>query len=200
MHGNKKEKVIYQNKAEITFNAENHEYFIEGNRKPSVSEIMRGMSDTYYSEISHRTLENASKRGTEVHKAIELFEKQNIRPDKDLKRYILNYRVAKKIHQFEVINNELILSSDEYAGTLDMLAFIENELVLIDLKVTSKINWDLIEVQLAGYMKLCEYNQIPVTKAYVLHLTEKGFKFKEVKPNYPLFEELLKNTKEKEKG
>ncbi len=187
MHYYEPKKSIYQNKTEIIFDENTHTYFNQGKVLPSVSEIMRGLSETHYANIPPQVLEKAAKRGTKVHKAIELYELHGTTPEKEIKPYLLRYKVAKKLNGFEPVSLELMLSNDRFCGMLDCIAKLDDKQIIIDFKNTAKINTDLLEVQMAGYLELCEFNEIPIDEIYVLHITKSSHKFELVRPNKALW-------------
>lgn len=178
----------------VEFIEESHIYVYEGVMIPSVSAIMNPMSLQKYATISKARLQNAAFRGTKVHKAVEVFEKYGLAThDKEIKPYLMAYRIAKKLHNFEVLDNEKRLTNGRYAGTLDMIAKLDGKLVIIDLKATSVINYDLLEVQLAAYYELCQFNNIKIDETYVLHLKPGSFKFLKIEPNFLMWTHLLEH-------
>lgn len=175
---------------QITFIEETHQYYVNGKQLPSVSEIMSVMSKEYYADINPTVLANAAKRGTKVHEAIEVYEKFGLETeDIEIYPYLRSYKVAKQLEKFEVFENELRLHNGEFAGTLDMLAIL-NGTVIVDLKATSKINTELLEVQLAGYQELAIANGYDIRQVYVLHLKKDGYKFKIITPNDIMWQEM----------
>lgn len=172
----------------IEFNPTEHQYRVEGKILPSVSEIMRGMSENYYANIHPQILHDAADRGTRVHKAIEMYEKFGIEPDDDTWVYFDRYIKAKKKYPFQVITTELILTNYEYCGMLDQIIVKNNELAINDIKVTSKRNIELLEVQLAAYEELALYNDFNVKRCYVTHLTKTSGVVREIKPNRELWQ------------
>lgn len=191
MFREKLKSIIRENK--IQFEEVEHTYTVEGRVMPSVTQIMEDVSKHYYdNEFAQRALKSASERGKEVHRMIELYEEQGIEPEKDYKYYpyLLQYKKAKKIEGFEILVNELMLANDYMAGTIDALGVLDGKLVIIDFKITSKINVDLLELQLQGYKELCAYYGLDIEECFVLHLTKNSYKFKKIKTNYYLWEDV----------
>jgi hypothetical protein len=185
---------LSQSQYEVEFIESSHTYVYEGIIIPSVSSVMSSLSTEKYKNISRERLNNAADRGTRVHKAVENYEKygKNI-DDLEIKPYLLAYKIAKKLHRFTVMDTERQLTNGRYAGTLDMIAVHEGKLIIIDLKATSTINYDLLEVQLAAYYELCHANNISVQDTWVLHLKPGKFKFEPITPNQPLWIHLLEH-------
>ena len=190
MSKSEQEKIISANHNEIIFDEFNHTYTLNGVILPSVTQVMKRLSKEYYTDINQAVIEKAGKRGTKVHQAIELYETMGVY-DEQVKDYVLQYLRAKSAYKFTPIKQELMLTNGIYCGTVDMIANMNDKLVLIDLKATSKINDILVEVQLAGYKQLLSDNGIEVEDCYVLHLTNKSAKLKKIRPNETLWKELL---------
>ena len=187
-------EIIDKNQNEIEFIESTHEYFVDGRRLPSVSEIMKPLSEQTYLDINPRVLANAAKRGTAVHMAVEMLEMLGVySPDEEIRQIVQNYKVAKKLKKFEPIYQEIRLTNREFCGTLDMIAEMDGKIVIIDLKNTSKINHDLLAVQLQAYRELCEFNGIEIQGLYCLQLKKDGYKFVEVRGNEFLWNDLKKD-------
>ena len=199
MPNKEQEKSIRKNNTEIDFEPITHTYSVKGRRLPSVSEIMRPLTDAYYSTIPHAVLDNASNRGTRVHEAIEMYDVLGVEAnDKEIKPYLLGYKMAKNVEKFYSIQNEIMLTNGEYCGTLDIIGQLGKDLVIIDLKATSKINYELIEVQLAGYLELAKANGYQIEKTYVCHVKPSSYKFVEIDPNVELWEQLKQDWSNRE--
>ena len=141
MYETNNKKKLPKSKYQVEFLEESHTYIYEGVIIPSVSEVMNPLSEKKYATISKARLENAADRGTRVHKAVEEFEKTGKQTDDlEIRPYLMAYRIAKKLHKFEVFDNEKRLTKGKYAGTLDMIAKLDGKLIIIDLKATSVIN------------------------------------------------------------
>jgi len=183
-------EIVVTNPAEIEFIEDSHTYIVDGLILPSVSEIMRTVAMKYYANIEKAVLDKAADRGKRVHSSVELFEKIGVLPDDEIRPYLTQYKIAKKLKGFEPTWIEERLTNGAYCGTLDMIARYRGQPVIIDLKATSKINTELLEVQLAAYLELARYNGFDITECYCLHLKKDGFKFVEVLPNVPMWEQL----------
>lgn len=193
MPKSEQEKIISPNNHEIKFDEVSHAYTFNGVALPSVTQIMKRLSQEYYTDINPQVIINAGKRGTKVHQAIELYETMGVYDD-EVKDYVLQYLRVKNAYKFTPLKQELMLTNGIYCGTVDMIATLNDKLVLIDLKATSKINDILVEVQLAGYKQLLSDNHIDIEDCYVLHITNKSGKLKKITPNEILWKELLDET------
>ena len=177
---------------EIEFIEESHTYLVDGMIVPSVTQIMKPLSDQYYGATSPEVLQNAARRGTEVHKAIYDLEQTGMAQEGNASPYVQNYLVAKKLKGFKPLMQEFQLTDGVFCGTLDMLAELNGQQVIIDLKCTSQLNKELAEVQLAGYQELCEKNGIGVDATYILHLKRDTYKLYKIYPNIQKWTELKK--------
>lgn len=173
----------------IEFLEEEHIYLYDGVIVPSVSAIMQPLSQHYYKEINQEILKMACDRGSAVHLATEMIDSNQEYEIKDTwAGYVLNYKKFLAIKQPKIIDIELRLGNEDYAGTLDRIYEIDGETWLVDIKTSAKINDKLVSVQLAGYKKLLDKK---VDKYGVLHLTKTGYKLVEIEPNEKIFNSLL---------
>lgn len=190
----------------IDFVKETHEYFVNGVRLPSVSEIMAPLSSSYYSKVNSQVLEQARIRGTLSHEAIDDYLLFGVtKPGyedviKEFKRFLEREKMT-------ILANEMRLTNGEYCGTVDLIGIDEsNKVHLIDIKFTYKINKPLVSVQLSAYLQLCDYNHLGVWQTDVLHFSrdKEGhlmpYDFKPVRPNHKKWEELLNEQKNKSGG
>lgn len=174
----------------LEFIESSHTYLYNGVIIPSVTQIMRQVSMDHYQGISEEKLKIAAERGTKVHKGVELFEQGVITIDPQIAPYVTEYRVAKFTNKIKPTMQEVALTNGLFAGTIDMVADMNGQQVLIDLKATSKFNKELAEIQLAGYVELLEANGIGVNGCYILHLKENSHRLHKVTPNFEKWEEL----------
>lgn len=193
-----KSQTIYQNNDEIRFDEIEHRYYVRNRELPSVSSILRPLSEKLYSAIPAGILQKAANRGIKVHKSIEMYELYGIETNEEVvKEYFTQYRIAKRLEQFEVVASELMLTNNEFCGMIDMIAKKDNKLIIIDVKATSKINYENLSAQLAGYYELSIHNGIKIEDTYVLHLEKTRYKMEMVPINQPLWEDLKRQYHEK---
>ena len=142
----------------VVFHEESHEYFVDGVKVPSVTEILgrysrlHGLDD--YSGIPDDVHRRAAARGTALHKEIEEYEKHGVRGFSEEFR---NYLMLKGRHGVKVESSELpVLIFDGSgkpvcAGRLDLLATINGEAALGDIKRTSRLYPAKVSLQLNLY-------------------------------------------------
>ena len=58
---------------ELTFEETRHIYRLNGMEIPSVTTLMKPLSDDFYRTVNQSVLDRAAKRGTAIHNAIENF-------------------------------------------------------------------------------------------------------------------------------
>ena len=131
-----------------------HRYIVDGILVPCVSDILEYRFNDYEG-ISKDILNRAAEKGTEMHKSIEIYEKEGI--TSNLKEF-RNYLFLKKHYKFKNIANEIPVIYEEngqvlYVGTLDQVVEIDNKLGLNDFKRVSNPNKEKIALQLNLYKK-----------------------------------------------
>ena len=146
----------------VVFHEESHEYFVDGVKVPSVTEILgrysrlHGLDD--YADIPQDVLRRAAARGTALHKEIEEYEKQGVR---GFSEEFGNYLPLKIRHGVKVVASELpvLIFGDSgkpvCAGRLDLLATINGDAALGDIKRTSRLYPKKVSLQLNLYRIGC---------------------------------------------
>lgn len=166
--------------AKLIFYDKNHEYELNGEIIPSVSEITRFASREIYGEVNQYALDNACERGTAVHKAAELIDKYGeCEVTEGIESYLrayLQFRKDYAVKEFIAVEKALASPTMRFAGTIDRVTEINGELAIIDLKTSSTVQKVLAKIQLNAYKILWEENQPdkPVKALYILHLRKDG--------------------------
>jgi hypothetical protein len=141
----------------LEFLEDTHTYLYDGVVLPSITQILKAKFGGKYDGIPKETLERAAERGSEVHKAIEDFEKQGI--DSDLTE-LRNWKFLKKAYNFICLDNEVpvVLFRDDEpiaAGRLDLVlgeVHGENGVIgLGDIKRTATLDKNYLAYQLNLY-------------------------------------------------
>ena len=184
----------------IEFNAETHTYTMDKVKLPSVTQIMAPITHPLYSKVNEYVLNKAARRGTEIHKWVELYDKE--------KQESFNPRVQAYIKwckdtKQEPIENELRLYHKTllYAGTLDKLCEINGEIVLVDVKTTSQLHEDIVAVQCSAYREMLLSHGRRVDKIAALQLNKDGtYVYKELKDKFDIFLALYKIYSFNQKG
>lgn len=130
-----------------------HTYLYDGLMLPSVMQILGVKYRNDYASVPPAVLDNASKRGTAVHKAIENF---NVSGYDDGSEAVRNFKFLQKQYGFEVLDSELplVLFKDDMpiaCGRLDMTMLMDGETGIADIKTVSSLNKEKIAYQLNLY-------------------------------------------------
>ena len=137
----------------LEFLPETHTYLYEGLMLPSVSQILCMKYKNDYASVPPAVLNNAARRGTAVHKAIENF---NVSGYDDGSEAVRNFKFLQKQYGFEVLDSELplVLFKDDMpiaCGRLDMTMLMDGETGIADIKTVSSLNKEKIAYQLNLY-------------------------------------------------
>ena len=174
-------EIVIPNLPELQFVNDSHTYLLNGAEIPSVTTVMKPLSQKEYGDVDERTLENAANRGTAVHNSIENWLKFGFDDiDPEYKGYIDGF------HEWWEKHNPVLIGSEirtfhrlfGYAGTVDLIALIDGELNLIDFKTTYRLIEKSCRVQLEAYSQALASHGIEIQKKRILHLGKDG-KWKE---------------------
>lgn len=137
----------------LEFFPETHTYLYEGLMLPSVSQILSVKYKNDYASVPPAVLNNAAKRGTAVHKAIENYNNSGY---DDGSEAVRNFKFLQKQYGFEVLDSELplVLFKDDMpiaCGRLDMTMLIDGQTGIADIKTVSALNKEKIAYQLNLY-------------------------------------------------
>lgn len=130
-----------------------HQYLVDGCMVDSVTQILGVKYKNDYASVPPAVLDNASKRGTAVHKAIENF---NVSGYDDGSEAVRNFKFLQKQYGFEVLDSELpiVIFKDDMpiaCGRLDMTMLMDGETGIADIKTVSSLNKEKIAYQLNLY-------------------------------------------------
>lgn len=142
------------------FVEDGHRYYREdGKELQGVTGILqRRLFKDEYKGIPQWILDNAAERGTMIHSRIELYDTIGVGTDIP---EVANYARLKEENNLECIASEYLVSDDEdYASAIDKVYHIkgapDNEVVLGDIKSTSKFNREYVSWQLSIYADFLE--------------------------------------------
>lgn len=182
----------------LEFDDEAHRYIVNGIITPSVSKLLSLKFDDY-PNVPKAVLQSAADRGTEMHKAIEVYEKTG--KESDLQEF-RNYLFLKKHFKIENIENELPVAYFEdglpiFAGTIDQVCRINGVLAINDFKRVSAPNKEKIAYQINLYR--LAYNQtfgVEVKALSFMQLRESVRKFTQLPINEEVIKAFLAEVKE----
>lgn len=155
----------------IEFNEATHEYFNDGKKLISVTQLMRkhGLAPDY-SMVNQAVLTAKAERGTLIHKEIEQFIKHSeVGFTSELNAFI-EYIWKSNV---KVIQSETIAFNDVVAGTADLILEDANgDRIIADIKTTATLHKESVSWQLSIYAKLLE--QHGCTKGQAFHFDADG--------------------------
>lgn len=182
----------------LEFDDEAHRYIVNGIITPSVSKLLSLKFDDY-PNVPKAVLQAAADRGTEMHKAIEVYEKTG--KESDLQEF-RNYLFLKRHFKIENVENELPVAYFEdglpvFAGTIDQLCRIDGVPAINDFKRVSVPNKEKIAYQVNLYR--LAYNQtfgVEVKALSFMQLRESVRKFTQLPINEEVIKAFLAEVKE----
>lgn len=155
----------------IEFNEATHEYFNDGKKLISVTQLMRkhGLAPDY-SAVPSSVLTAKAERGTLIHKEIEQFIKHSdVGFTSELNAFI-EYIWKSNV---KVIQSETIAFNDIVAGTADLVLEDANgDRIIADIKTTARLHTESVSWQLSIYAKLLE--QHGCTRGQAFHFQPDG--------------------------
>lgn len=163
--------------AKLIFFDDRHEYQVDGEIVPSVSEILRFISREVYGDVTQFRLDHAADRGHNVHSACEQLDRfGSAEIDAEIEPYINAYIQFRKDHKpvWSKIEHAMHSETFGYAGTLDRYGTIGGKSVIVDIKSSYKVETALVTAQLNAYRLLADFSQMLVDELYVLHLRKDG--------------------------
>ena len=182
----------------LEFDDETHRYIVNGIITPSVSKLLSLKFDDY-PNVPKAVSQAAADRGTEMHKAIEVYEKTG--KESDLQEF-RNYLFLKKHFKIENVENELPVAYFEdglpvFAGTIDQVCRIDGVPAINDFKRVSAPNKEKIAYQVNLYR--LAYNQtfgVEVKALSFMQLRESVRKFTQLPINEEVIKAFLAEVKE----
>lgn len=121
----------------LQFDEASHTYTLDGQSVPGVTSILAPLSTL--DRVPPATLEHAAKRGTAVHRACELYLKDDLDEaslDEQIAPYFYQFVKFLRESGFKPTHSERQVYSDKhwYAGTLDLFGPLRRKTALIDIK------------------------------------------------------------------
>lgn len=142
---------------ELKFNSETHTYTLGDKVLPSVTTILGStLFPTKYDGINEEVLEKAAHKGAYIHKEIEDYVNKHISGLTEEFEAFKNLFLAGKLGD-NILNSELMVHNEEYAGTIDLVFEKNNKLCLGDIKTTAELDKDYVSWQLSFYKYAYEY-------------------------------------------
>lgn len=184
----------------IEFLPNEHIYLYQGVIVPSVTSILSStIFKGKYDGIPKYILNNKAQFGTNVHRAIETDDTSDLNQIE-----MISYQQWLKLKErYEIApkKQEILVHYEElYCGTLDMIAVVNNELIINDIKTTAKLDEEYLSWQLSFYKYAYEnMGGQELVKGYVTWLPKKDLgQFIEIP--FKTKEEVLELVKEYERS
>ena len=169
--------MIIKEFTELTFEEREHVYKLNGFTIPSVTTVMKPLSDDTYGSVDKEVLNRAAARGTAVHNAIENYLNFDIEDiPLEYSGYFDGFKRWKQMHSVKPIGTEIRLYHKGllYAGTADLVAEVDGKITLVDYKTSASVQDKLCGVQLEAYDKALQSHGYAVEQRAILHLKKDG--------------------------
>ena len=175
----------------LAFDEKKHIYSLDGVVLPSVTQILRPVTECFYSGIDPDVLQKAADRGTAIHSAIETWiDYQMDTIVVDAYRGYFNAFLT-----WWGDRNPVPLATElrtyhkilMYAGTVDLIAEIDGKTVLVDYKSSVSVNMKAYALQLEAYQQALKSHGIITAGKMVLHLKPDGTYEEALSGNDPTF-------------
>lgn len=159
-------------------------------------EIIKNLTPQEYQELlleakkTHtRKSDTALEIGTAAHDWVDKhIHGEDLPISKEIENCVLAFKEFEAKHKVDWICNEKIVVNRQHlvAGRLDGLAFVDDELSLVDLKTSSRVS-ESYYLQTAGYAMCLQDMGIPVERRIILRLPKiKDEQFEAVEVDTPL--------------
>lgn len=181
------------------YDEEKHKYYVDGEEKPSVTEIAKPISAERLNALQFHLLERARARGKRCHELAEeyllLGELDTQEIETDYFPYIQQFVLWFKTYKPKVLYTEKILFGKYFCGTLDLLCEIDGKIINVDYKFTSSVDKKSLSVQLEGYYRLAKERGIHIDESWFLHIKKDSYVFKPIKKDSEWFDILLAHNR-----
>lgn len=155
--------------ATLTFEPARHVYHLDGERLPSVTQILQPLIN--YDGVPNGILQHAADRGTAVHLATEFWDDGDLDEesvDPEILPYVRAWQRFRAESGFEVLRSEVRVYSPRhrYAGTVDCIGVMRGRLTMVEKKTTAVLH-PATAIQVAAYRRA--YNETCAAPARIRH-------------------------------
>lgn len=167
------------NMSDLVFVADGHEYFYQGKRVPSVTQLLEPLYAGVFAGIPQRILDAKAAIGTAVHLATELYDEGDldeaslhpvVRPYLDgWKRFRDDHGIA----SFKATEQRRFHPTLHYAGTVDRELVWKDSPATLDIKTTVEL-YPAVGVQLGAYARLADPVNFQAYRRLAVQLKEDG--------------------------
>ena len=159
----KLEHFVLPNGVKVSFEPEEHKYFVNGEEVPSITTLIQNHYGNKYAFVRPEILKASADYGTKVHAEIEEYINARKKdPNAELVTIhdeVKNYfKFVEPIYDIKPIMTEKVVvlyapdGTVAAAGRFDMLGTVKGKTTLIDFKTTSSINKQSVTAQLNLYL------------------------------------------------
>ena len=149
---------------DIIFIPDGHQYVVNGQRVPSVSDLISPFSEPVEDTDVEFAFESAAERGTMCHKVLEMLLSGIEDPEYPdaYEPYVEAIRMFLSEHEIEPIAIETPVFSEELgaAGTPDLLCIFDGAMAILDYKFVAQIAKTRVKAQLNAYRKMYNENGV----------------------------------------
>lgn len=165
---------------------ENHLYYYKGELKPCVSDILKIVDSIAMEGIPRANIDKAAERGKKVHEItedyecglIDILDDEWIQENEQYINYLYAYINFMREHKEIPIAIEESLYSEkyDYAGTLDLVKYMDGTLYILDKKTSKTISELRNTLQLNAYRLMWNevYPHLQVEGLKVIQLSNNG--------------------------
>lgn len=176
------------NQSNVIFDKDNHTYYIDGKQLNGITGILRKrLFQDEYVGVSQEVLNNAAKRGSEIHYACECLD-NGLAVVTNYMAEVRAYKDLKEKNQLNHAATEYIVTDGQhFASAIDKVYEVDDSTVdLADIKTTSKLNKDYVSWQLSIYAYFFEMinPHVTVRNLYAIHIRDGKAKLTKV-PSIP---------------
>ena len=178
----------------LEFDEETHTYWVNGEKCPSVTQILKFKFPRKYEGIDEAVLKQAAERGTYVHECIEMYEQYGI--DSSEVQEFRDYLFLKDKFKFEVLGNELPIiiryKNLTICGRMDLTLKEGEQQGLGDIKSTATFDKEYLAYQLNLY-RMGAYQTYGLVAEFLrgLHLRKGTRKYAPIPINEKAVTDLL---------
>lgn len=163
----------------VEYIEESHTYLVDGIIVPSVTQLLQFKFPEKYKGVPETVLNSKAEYGTKIHRLIEILnDTGNFYPVIEAVNEF-DYIIANSLEQyakiflnntFVPISQEDIVYNDRVAGRYDLLAKVNGDISLCDIKTTATLDKEYLSWQLSIYNYLGKLN---AEKLYAIWLPKK---------------------------
>ena len=166
----------------IDFDEEKHEYTIDGEKIPSVSEIISPLTAERYSELNPYMVRAAAERGKMIHEACEAIDYGLGLPElpPEAEGYVRAYLdfLRDYFPKWEMVEWIVAYQKDGkplYAGTVDRYGYIDGSKSVVDIKTYASLTAEsMMTASLQTELYRLAIDSMARMKRYILHLKKDG--------------------------